>query len=155
MAKSSNKPSMSEEECTGGIDTQSFMQFFLDEFQSARNPSGAEPVNHVPYLDLYSTKTQVTIEVEIPGVRADDIDISVFKSTVKIKAVKYECFDDNNVNYVCMERSFGTILRSVEIPVPVNTGKVKAKYINGMLSITLPRIEEKRGQPKKIKIETK
>ncbi len=53
-----------------------------------------------------------------------------------------------------MERSFGRALRTVEIPVPVNTNKIKALYRNGILRITMPRIEEKRGQPKKIDVET-
>ncbi|MCK5237313.1 MAG: Hsp20/alpha crystallin family protein, partial [Deltaproteobacteria bacterium] len=96
----------------------------------------------------------LTIRVELPGVRAEDIEISILRNNLNIKAHKYECFEDNTTNYICMERSFGHIFRAVEVPVPVNTSEIKALYSKGILQITLPRIEEKRGQPKKIKVET-
>ena len=115
------------------------------------DPSGSccEAV-YVPYADVYSNRTEVTAEIELPGVRREDIDVSIFKNTVNVKAVKYECFDETGINYVCMERSFGRIFRAVEIPFPVNTVTINASYRNGILKIVMQRVEEKRGQPKKI-----
>ncbi|MFZ3073212.1 MAG: Hsp20/alpha crystallin family protein [Thermodesulfobacteriota bacterium] len=119
--------------------------------EGIEDPSGSccEAI-YVPYADVYSNRTEVTIEIELPGVRREDIDISIFKNTVNVKAVKYECFDETNINYVCMERSFGRIFRAVEIPFPVNTAAITASYKHGILKIVMQRVEEKRGQPKKI-----
>ena len=105
---------------------------------------------YVPYADVYSNRTEITAEIELPGVRREDIDLSIFKNTVNVKAVKYECFDETNITYVCMERTFGRVFRAVEIPFPVNTATINASYRNGILKIVMQRVEEKRGQPKKI-----
>lgn len=113
-----------------------------------------EHITHVPSVDIFSTRDSFTVEVEMPGVRKEDIEITLVKNTITIKALKYECFDDEKVNYVCMERSFGRFCRVVDIPFPVNTSQIRAVCKNGILTITVPRVEDKRAHSKRVPIES-
>jgi len=122
--------------------------------ESAQVPGTMEKINHIPYVDIFSTGRDVIIEVEMPGVRFEDIDITILENTINIKADKYECFSEKNVNYVCMERTYGKIFRAIEIPVPVNTKHIDANYTNGILRISIPVVEDKRGKPRRVPIKT-
>lgn len=113
-----------------------------------------EPITHSPCLDMYSNSAELVIEVEMPGVRKEEIDVTLCKNVISIKALKYECFDEDKINYVCMERAFGRLFRAVEIPFPVDTARIKAECKNGILRITVPRVEDKRAVTKRVLIES-
>ena len=149
MAKISGKP-------PGGVPSikiRNLNQFLLDSVKELEFLSG-EPITHIPEVDVYSTAEELFIEVEMPGVRKDEIEVLLHKNTVTVKALKFECFDEDKINYVCMERAFGRLYRTVEIPFPVDTAKTRAVYKNGVLTIIVPRIEDKRKETKRIKVES-
>ena len=128
-------------------------------FRQAVNREGEHPaseiVNYTPQLDIYSKAESIVIEVELPGVKLKDIDLSFTKGTLIVKGHKYESLDEDTGNYICMERGYGKFYRSIEMPYPVNSRNIKAFYSNGILSIEAEKIEDKRGLPKKIEIEYK
>ena len=113
-----------------------------------------EPMTHVPPLDLFATPADLVIEIELPGVQKEDIDITLYKNTLTIRAMKLECVEEDKINYVCMERSFGRLFRAVELPHPVDTARIKATYGNGVLTIVMPRVEDKRSNKQKVSIES-
>ncbi|MBI3752518.1 MAG: Hsp20/alpha crystallin family protein [Deltaproteobacteria bacterium] len=115
---------------------------------------GEAAINHMPVVDMFSTADSIIVEVELPGVRKDEIDVSILRNTLTIRGLKYECFDEKKVNFVCMERSFGKFFRIIDIPCPVDTTGIKAIFREGLLTIMLPKVEEKRGAPRKIVIES-
>jgi len=129
-------------------------QFILDNLMESGAPLQPEPMTNVPSVDMYSTSTEIIIEIELPGVKKEDIDISILRDVLTVRAVKYELFEEEKVNYVCMERSFGKIVRSVEIPYSVDSARIKAVYKNGVLTVTLPRVEDKRSKSRSIAVET-
>ncbi len=151
MAKISKKPPYPQQEAT---EKGNPLRFLMEGLDDASERCGMEPINHTPYVDMYSTSKEVVVEVEMPGVRHEDIEVTILENTLNIKAMKYECFEEENVNYVCLERSFGRIFRAIDIPLPVNTGEIKATYRKGILRIAIPRVEEKRGKPKRVPIES-
>jgi HSP20 family protein len=153
MAKMSKKPTSPEQALASGEMVQFIMENMMEGMEDCLRLRGPEPINYVPHVDIFSTEKELIVEVELPGVNREDIDVSLFKSALNIKALKYECLEENKVNYVCMERAFGRIFRSIELPMPVNSTKIKACYKNGVLTIVMPRIEEKRGKPKQIAVE--
>jgi len=147
MAKSTKKPP-----CKDKSRQDESPEFVIQNIENAQMPGTMEQVNNIPYVDIFSTDKDVVIEVEMPGVRFEDIDLTIFENTLNIKGEKYECFEEKNVNYVCMERTFGKIFRAIEIPVPVNTRDIDASYTNGILRITIPIVEDKRGRPRHVPI---
>ncbi len=128
--------------------------FIAQNIESAQRPGTMEQINHIPYVDIFSTDHDVVVEIEIPGVRFKDIDVTIFENTLNVKAAKYECFEEKNINYICMERTYGKVFRAIEIPVPVNTKHIDASYTNGILRITIPIVEDKRGKPRRVPIKT-
>lgn len=116
--------------------------------------SGTEPIVQIPNVDIFSTSGKLVIEVEMPGVRKEDVEIVLTGGTIAVKALKFECFEDNRINYVCMERVFGKVFREIDIPFTVDTSKLQAVYKNGVLTITVPRIKDKRSASRRIPIET-
>lgn len=111
-------------------------------------------MNHIPAADIFSTSDDLIIEIELPGVRQEDIDISILRNRIVVNALKYECFSEKKVNFVCMERNFGRFIKTIDIPCPVNTTKIKAICRDGLLTIILPKIADNRGVPKKIVVES-
>lgn len=149
MAKVSKKPPNG----FPSVEIKNLSQYFFEGQEDMDFVTG-EPITHMPDVDVYSTPDELFIEVELPGVRKEDIEVFLHKNTMTIKALKYECYNDNKVNYVCMERVFGRLYRSIEIPFPVDTVNVKAVYKSGVLTIVVPRVEDKRNHTKKIAVES-
>lgn len=136
------------------VEIDSFNQFIFDGLEDQGPFGRPEAMTQVPNVDMFSTATELIIEAELPGVRKDDISVTIENNTVCIKAVKFECIDEEKVNYVCMERSFGRVYRTVDIPFPVDTSRIKAVFRDGVLSISIPRVKDKRCTVKKIPVDS-
>jgi HSP20 family protein len=101
-------------------------------------------------LDVFESDDDVTVRASIPGVNPDDIDISVTGDVLTIKGETSEEREEKQGNYHLRERRYGAFQRSVNLPAPVNTDKAEAEFKNGVLTLTLPKVEE--VKPKSIKI---
>lgn len=150
MAKMSRKPPMNQP----SIETDSMSQFIFEGLEDQGPFGRPETMTQVPNVDMFSTATELIIEAELPGVKKEDISVTIENNTVCIKAVKLECVDEGKVNYVCMERTFGRVYRTVEIPFPVDTSNIKAVFRDGVLSISIPKVKDKRCTVKKIPIDS-
>lgn len=149
MAKISKKPPQTPVE----TETKSISQFVIEALED-QGVIQHEPITHIPNVDMFSTPSEVVIEVELPGVRKEDIDVSQVKNSITIKAFKVECYEDEKINYVCMERIFGRFFRTIEIPCPVDTVKIKAVFTDGILTLSIPKVADKRCATKRITIES-
>ncbi|MBI5491941.1 MAG: Hsp20/alpha crystallin family protein [Deltaproteobacteria bacterium] len=148
MAKMSKKTPITP----AAVEIDNLSQFIFEGMEDASFLQ-PEPLTQIPNVDVFSNTCELVIEVELPGVRKDDIDVTIFKGTLTIRALKFECFEEDKVNYVCMERAFGRLYRAIEIPFPVDTMKIKAVYKDGVLTIIVPRVEDKRCSSKRVRIE--
>jgi HSP20 family protein len=104
-----------------------------------------------PALDLHEDKDHLTVRVELPGVKKDDIDISLHDGTLSISGERKteEQFKDAEVHRT--ERFVGRFQRTITLPSPVAADKVTAQYKDGILTITLPKTEE--AKPKQIDVQ--
>jgi HSP20 family protein len=102
-----------------------------------------------PALDLYETGDHFVAVVELPGMRKDDIDISLHDGTLTISGERKR---DNNNGETAQrtERYVGTFRRSIALPTRVDANKVSATYQDGILKVTLPKAEE--AKPKQIQV---
>ena len=102
-----------------------------------------------PALDLYESGDHFVAVVELPGMRKEDIDISLHDGTLTISGErKYESTNGETAKRT--ERYVGTFRRSIALPTRVDAGKVSASYENGILKVVLPKAEE--AKPKQIKV---
>jgi HSP20 family protein len=101
-----------------------------------------------PSVDVSETKDALLVKAEVPGMNAKDIDISLSNDVLTIKGKKEQEKEEEGENYHRIERSYGSFTRSIRLPREVQSDKIKASYMNGVLTINLP----KSGEGKEIKI---
>ena len=101
-----------------------------------------------PALDLFEDKDDLYVRVELPGMKREDIELSLHEGSLSISGERKseEKFKDSEVYRA--ERFFGRFQRTVSLPTPVAAEKVKAHYQDGILTVTLPKAEE--AKPKHI-----
>ena len=103
-----------------------------------------------PALDLYEDKDNLIVKAELPGMKREEIEISVQDGTLVISGErKYEETSKNSEPYRS-ERLFGRFHRTVALPKPVLSDKAKATYKDGILTVVLPKTEE--AKPKHIEV---
>jgi HSP20 family protein len=102
-----------------------------------------------PALDLYQNSDNVIAVVELPGMRKEDIDISLHDGMLTIAGERQSSWGDGE-NAERTERFSGKFRRSITLPTRVDAGKVSATYKDGILTVTLPKAEE--AKPKKVEV---
>ncbi len=148
MAKFSKKPTKTP------IKTEHLNRFLFDCMDEGESFFRPEPITHMPALDMFATREELVIKVELPGVRREDIDLTMSRDKLIVKSVKFECFEEDKINYVCMERSFGRLFRAIDLPYPVDSARARAVFRNGILRVILPRVQDKRSATKKVPVES-
>ena len=103
-----------------------------------------------PAVDLYEDKDYLIVKAELPGMKKDDIDISLHQGSLIISGERKEESHDGDGETSRSERFFGRFQRSLELPKPVDPNKVAASYKDGILTVKLPKTEE--SKPKQITV---
>lgn len=103
-----------------------------------------------PTLDIYETPNDVVVKAVVPGVKPEDVEITLTGSRLSIQGETKEETEDKNKNYIRRESRYGSFSRTFELPTGIQTDKADAKFDNGILTITLPKAEE--VKPKSIKV---
>ena len=103
-----------------------------------------------PALDLYQSNDNVVAVVELPGMRKEDIEISLHDGTLTISGERKRESNSHGEKAERTERYVGTFRRSIALPTRVDANKVGATYRNGILTVTLPKAEE--VKPKQIQV---
>jgi HSP20 family protein len=101
-----------------------------------------------PALDLYQDNDNIVAVVELPGMRKEEIEISLQDGTLTISGERND--ETANEGATRTERFTGKFRRSVTLPSQVDANKVNASYKDGILTVTLPKAEE--AKPKQIQI---
>lgn len=106
-----------------------------------------------PAVDMFEEKDDIVIKAEIPGMDKDNIQVNLTDHTLTIKGEKKKEEEVKEENYFRSERSYGTFLRTVELPRDVHADKVKATFKNGVLEVRMPKTEEAKAKEIKVKVE--
>jgi HSP20 family protein len=104
----------------------------------------------MPAMDVYETDEKVVVSVELPGVEAGDVEVSVEDSTLTVSGTREFASEVTEESYHRIERRYGSFSRAVSLPPQVDTGAVDARFVDGVLSIEVPKIEK--AKPRKIQI---
>ena len=103
-----------------------------------------------PALDVSEDKDNVYVRAELPGMRKEDIDVSLHNGSLSISGERKGDEEFKDAEVYRAERFFGKFQRTVTLPAQVAVDKIKAQYKDGILSITLPKAEE--AKPKHIDV---
>jgi HSP20 family protein len=102
---------------------------------------------------MYETDDNVIVKSAVPGIDAQDLDISITGDTLTIKGETKAEKEIEEENYIRRERRYGAFSRSLAIPVQIKADEAEAAFENGILTLTLPKAEE--IKPKTIQVKAK
>jgi HSP20 family protein len=105
----------------------------------------------MPAVDMHETKDDLVLRVEVPGVREKDVAVSITGDLLTIRGERRWEDESKDQKFLHVERVYGQFERMIQLPMAVQTDKVKASYRDGVLEIKLPKAEELK--PREIKIE--
>jgi len=135
---------------------------FTREMDSWRKSLLSELLNEVPAstytddrpwalaLDVAETEDKFIVKASLPGINPDDLDITFTDNVLTIKGEIKEEQDIEEGKYHLRERRYGMFQRSIALPVPVDSNKIEAVYKDGVLTLSIPKVEE--IKPKKISV---
>jgi HSP20 family protein len=99
-----------------------------------------------PSVDVFETKGNVVIKVEAPGMGKNDLSVVFHGHRLVVSGEKKQPREEKTVNgYLCLERSFGKFNRSIYVDQAVQLTKATAKLGQGVLTITMPKLKDRRG----------
>jgi HSP20 family protein len=105
-----------------------------------------------PPVDLCETADAVWVSVELPGVAADSIEVSVTGNYLRISGKKKRRALRGSISHLCSERSYGNFNRTVPLRWPVRVRGATAELNNGLLRVRLPKLADRRGAEFKVEI---
>jgi HSP20 family protein len=131
------------------------LQRAMDRFIDSElgSTSLSESLGGGPALDMYETDGAVVVKATLPGVKPEDVEISVLGDTLTIKGeVKHEQEDEQR-EYTMRERRYGRFFRSVTLPRDIDADKTRAEFEDGVLTLEIPKSESARSRT--IRIQSK
>ncbi len=105
------------------------------------HPFGIDGAASLPAIDLYQTADDVVVKAALPGLKAEDVQISITGDVLTLRGEYKQEEEKQETTYHLREQRFGSFERAVSLPVDVQTDKAKAEFENGILTISLPKAE--------------
>jgi HSP20 family protein len=103
-----------------------------------------------PAVDVKETSNEYVLNVDVPGVKPENIDITLENGVLSLKGERQWENQEEQNNYKRVERARGTFFRSFSLPESADAEQVKAKSNDGVLEIVIPK--QPKAQPRKIKV---
>jgi HSP20 family protein len=110
-------------------------------FDEAFTPMSMIRTMGAPSVDLYQTDDDIVVRASLPGMKAEDVQISITGEMLTIKGEFKEKQDKKEKSYHLRERHYGTFERTLTLPGLVQADKAQAEFEDGILTITLPKSE--------------
>lgn len=133
------------------FDIQNEVNRLFDNF-FGRSAGAAAGRTWMPPVDMYATKDDLVLTVELPGVNEKDVSVTITGDLLTIKGERHFENQVKEQEVLHLERNYGKFERLIQLPMAVQADRVKATYRDGVLEVKLPKAEELK--PKEIKIDT-
>ena len=104
-----------------------------------------ENAGWAPPVELFQRGDRLIIRADLPGLSKDDIHVEIASDMITIKGERRQEHEERGEDYFHSERSYGSFFRSIPLPESVQSDKAEATFRNGVLEITVPGIQRKRG----------
>ena len=114
-------------------------RFFNDKLTR----SGGSAYSFVPRVDILEEDEAFEVHVAVPGMSKDDFKIDLNDNYLTISGERKFNRERKEDNFYLMETQYGTFSRSFSLPENVDASKISAKYVNGILEVTIPKDEKK------------
>ena len=114
------------------------------------SPGGTEDWNIS--MDVVQRSDEIIVKASIPGVKHEAIDLAVEDDVLTLRTERKPDFEDDKSTYLVQERPTGSFYRALRLPETVDANKIQSTYENGVLTINLPKAEEKKKKQIKIQV---
>ena len=111
---------------------------------------GAEDWNVL--IDVIQKKDEIEVKASLPGVKPEGIEVAVEDNVLTLRAERKLEIEGEETTYLIQERPVGSFYRALRLPDTVDTDKIKCNYDNGVLTITMPKAEEKKKKQIQVKV---
>ena len=125
-------------------------RLFDNWYKPARHRAKGESLDWMPVVDILEANEHAEIRAEIPGLSEKDVQVSVADDVLTLKGEKTQESEEKDQKYHRVERRYGRFQRSFTLPANLNPEDIKAKFTNGVLTVSIPKVQE--VQPKEIQI---
>ena len=106
----------------------------------------------VPNTDVYSTDTVLVIKVELPGMKSENLEITVEASRLRIAGSRPDCCRAPNCSFLVMEINYGPFETVLDLPPNFDLSQAKAVYVNGFLRVDVPPVSQPHSKTTKVPI---
>ena len=106
-----------------------------------------------PRVDVYQTENEVIVKAEIPGVSKKDLNLYIDENSIRLSGQTRKENELKDENVYRAERYYGSFSRTIPLPAEVKSEEAKAEYKDGILSITVPKVEPSKARGRKIDIQ--
>lgn len=106
-----------------------------------------------PSVDVIDRGKEIVVKANVPGIDPKDVEVTVSENVVNIKGQTAQEKEDKGANYYRRERYYGAIQRSIPLDAKVEAEKAKATFKNGVLEVTVPKVEGAEGKQVQVKVE--
>ncbi|WP_458700560.1 Hsp20/alpha crystallin family protein [Sulfurospirillum sp. 1307] len=127
-----------------------YMNSIMNELEGQGSEVGIS--SFVPSVNSREAKDAYHIEIDLPGIKKDDISIDIKDNVLTVSGERKVRDEISEDSYYKVESSYGKFIRSFTLPKNVDVDKIEANSENGVLEIKIPKQEVIKDQPKKIKI---
>jgi HSP20 family protein len=105
-------------------------------------------------VDIFESEQAINVEIELPGVRADDIEVSVSTGVIVIEGErkKPDTEEVPGARYYQAERAYGRFQRMIELPMPADTSRLQACLRHGILEISIPKVADRRAKWRRVPV---
>ena len=128
-------------------------RFFGDGFTHLHRPLWTVQGGGNLSLDVYHTPESLVVKAAIPGVKPEEVEVTVIGSILTIKGKAKSEDEVKEGSYLMRERRYGAFSRTVTLPKGLKTDEIEATYDDGVLTLTIPKAEE--VKPKAVKVNVK
>lgn len=128
-------------------------RLFQEFFGKTWLPERWESIEWMPAVDISETENEIIVKADLPGVKPDDIEISLSENILTIKGEKKREEEEKKENFYRVERYYGSFMRSISLPCDVDEEKIQATYKDGVLRIVLPKKPEEKKKVIKVTVE--
>ena len=107
-----------------------------------------------PSMDVSETDKEISITAELPGMKPEDIHISIDHGVLNLRGEKRVEKEGKDKRYYRAERSYGSFQRSFTLPDEVDEDKIDAAFQNGVLTVRMPKVKQVQEQARRIAVKT-
>jgi HSP20 family protein len=125
---------------------------FIARGSAVSSRNGDATGRWVPNTDVYTTDAGLVIKVELPGMKSENLEITVEGNRLRIAGNRPDCCRAANCSFLVMEINYGPFETVLDLPTGFDLGQAKAIYVNGFLRVDVPPARQSPAKPTKVPI---